>query len=389
MAAIAILIPSSNSTWTTFVRAVGRRYRAAGHSVIAVARVREDDLRELDEEFFVYRIGATRERLVRAVHAWFSRARRVLRGSERGAPGWLLRALRAIDTFGTRLDAWRLRRLFRRRGIDAVHIQSIAAEDRFGARWLAREHPARYVLTQQSPVILEQAERAPGEFVELLERMHAVTALTDYGCGVLRSRGKRADVRRVPNGAEAAGAVRRPGGGPYIVSPARHTSYAGGDILLMAFARVAEVRPDLELWVCGQTVGDLDLPALALRLGIAERVRFLGHLERSRLDEALAGALFAAFGLRAEGCLMAIVEAMSLGTPVVAPRVGGVGEYVAHGRSGLLVEPRDPDALAQALLALASDAALRERLSRGARAAAAEHGWDRICAQYMSLLEAA
>lgn len=73
-----------------------------------------------------------------------------------------------------------------------------------------------------------------------------------------------------------------------------------------------------------------------------------------------------------EGLPNALLEAMALGLPVIASAVDGVPEVVEDGKTGLLVSPRDPAALAQKLSALASDPALRQRLGEGAKALIAE-----------------
>ena len=68
-----------------------------------------------------------------------------------------------------------------------------------------------------------------------------------------------------------------------------------------------------------------------------------------------------------EALPLALLEGMSLGKPIVSTDVGGVSEAVVHGETGLLVPPREPDALAEAVLALARDPALRRRLGEAGR----------------------
>jgi len=81
---------------------------------------------------------------------------------------------------------------------------------------------------------------------------------------------------------------------------------------------------------------------------------------------------------RARG-LAKLLELMAAGLPIVAGQVGQVAEYVEDGRSGLLVAPGDPAALARATLALLADSALRARLGQGARARVAQHyTWDEL-----------
>jgi glycosyltransferase involved in cell wall biosynthesis len=70
-----------------------------------------------------------------------------------------------------------------------------------------------------------------------------------------------------------------------------------------------------------------------------------------------------------ECCSRSLIESLCLGLPVVASEVGGNPELLRHTEDGLLVAPGDPEALAQALVALASEAPLRRRLAIGAFAA--------------------
>jgi glycosyltransferase involved in cell wall biosynthesis len=83
-----------------------------------------------------------------------------------------------------------------------------------------------------------------------------------------------------------------------------------------------------------------------------------------------AGDVFALASLH-EGLSIALLEAMAMGTPPVVTDVGGSAEVVVDGRSGLLVPPRDPDALAKGVLSLLRDDGLRRRLGQAAEARAA------------------
>jgi glycosyltransferase involved in cell wall biosynthesis len=123
---------------------------------------------------------------------------------------------------------------------------------------------------------------------------------------------------------------------------------------------------------------------MALELGIGERVRFLGFRED-------AAALVAAFDVfvsssRTEGLPLGTLEAVGLGTPVVLTRVGGVPEIVDSGRTGLLVPPGDPAALAEGIMSVLDDP---ERASEMARAGAEDvrrrFGVQRMCREYESL----
>jgi glycosyltransferase involved in cell wall biosynthesis len=72
------------------------------------------------------------------------------------------------------------------------------------------------------------------------------------------------------------------------------------------------------------------------------------------------------------------MEAMSLGVPVIATRVGGVPDLIAHGQSGWLVEPGDAGALAGAIRTLCADAGLRKRLASNAVLEAQKYAWPAV-----------
>jgi len=100
--------------------------------------------------------------------------------------------------------------------------------------------------------------------------------------------------------------------------------------------------------------------------GIVPQVRFLGH--RHDVADLMAISDAVVLPSVAEAFGLVLVEALYLGTPVIATRVGGIPEIVADGIDGMLVPPADPSALAEALRAFAANPGLRERL-RGAGSA--------------------
>jgi glycosyltransferase involved in cell wall biosynthesis len=103
-----------------------------------------------------------------------------------------------------------------------------------------------------------------------------------------------------------------------------------------------------------------------LRLGLADRVRFLG--ERSDVERLLPGMDVFVLASREEGIPNALLEAMAAARPAVATAVGGTPEVMEDGRTGWLVPPGDPQALAEAL-----EAALGDPAEAARRGAAAQH----------------
>jgi glycosyltransferase involved in cell wall biosynthesis len=116
------------------------------------------------------------------------------------------------------------------------------------------------------------------------------------------------------------------------------------------------------------------LTQLAHELGVEDRVRFLGARPREEALRYLAGATAAILSSAWENLPHAAVEALSVGTPVVATSVGGVPEVVHDGENGLLVPPNDAAALAAALRRVLDDPELRARLAAGARPSVAAIG---------------
>jgi glycosyltransferase involved in cell wall biosynthesis len=100
-------------------------------------------------------------------------------------------------------------------------------------------------------------------------------------------------------------------------------------------------------------------------LGLERVVEFLGS--RGDVPSILATADLFVLATTYESLPISIIEAMAAGLPVIATDVGGVGELVLDGETGLLVPPRDPDALAAAIGRLTSDTALRQRMGAASR----------------------
>ncbi len=129
---------------------------------------------------------------------------------------------------------------------------------------------------------------------------------------------------------------------------------------------------------------------LAGELGVADRVEMPGFVPHAEVPELMRG--FDVFVnpsvYDSETFGVAILEASCCALPVVATRVGGVPEVCRDGDTGLLVERNDPDALAEALLRLAEDPALRRRLGANGRRFVLDHYvWSDNVEQMIGLLE--
>lgn len=135
--------------------------------------------------------------------------------------------------------------------------------------------------------------------------------------------------------------------------------------LLAAAARVATVHPDFRLLIAGDGPCRGGLETLASEANLGNVVDFLGVV-RDVPGLLTKGRLFVLSSVT-EGISLTLLEAMARGLPVIATAVGGNPEVVAAGRTGLLVPPRDPDALAEALGQLWTQPDLRARMGAAGR----------------------
>jgi glycosyltransferase involved in cell wall biosynthesis len=146
---------------------------------------------------------------------------------------------------------------------------------------------------------------------------------------------------------------------------ARLSPEKGVDVGLQAFARLAARHPDLRLHVAGDGPERGHLEGLATKLGAGARVVWHGHVDD--IDTIYRRLAVLAIPSRSEGLPNAALEAMASGVPVVATSVGGLKELIVPGRTGSLVAPDDPDALAAAIDRLLENRVERERVANAAR----------------------
>ena len=120
------------------------------------------------------------------------------------------------------------------------------------------------------------------------------------------------------------------------------------------------------------------LQALRAELGIHDLVTFLGAKDQDILPYYYAAAEMVVMPSHYESFGMVALEAMAMGTPVIASEVGGLAHLIRHGHNGFHVPSRDPEALAARILHLLEDRDLRRRLGSEARAYAQGYAWSNI-----------
>jgi glycosyltransferase involved in cell wall biosynthesis len=158
------------------------------------------------------------------------------------------------------------------------------------------------------------------------------------------------------------------------------TSGKNMDTILAALAKT----PGLHLAVAGDERGSPYL-ALAQRLGLIDRVHFLGY-RRDIADLMRACDLFV-FPSRYEACSLVLLEAMASGLPIITAVTTGGSELLDPGCGWILEDPHDVEQLASHMRMLTGDAPLRRRMSANARATSERHSWSAMAGEYVELFE--
>jgi phosphatidylinositol alpha-1,6-mannosyltransferase len=167
----------------------------------------------------------------------------------------------------------------------------------------------------------------------------------------------------------------------------------GVEYLLRAFPDILARHPDARLVVVGDGPCRGELEALSSQLGLAQRVRFAGAQPPAELprfysnSRVFVGPSVVTRGGDTESFGLVFVEAMAADCPVVGTSVGGIPDVVIHGRTGLLVEPESPAALATAINGLLDSPAEAGRMgSLAQRWVRRKFDWRQVARGYANLL---
>jgi glycosyltransferase involved in cell wall biosynthesis len=171
---------------------------------------------------------------------------------------------------------------------------------------------------------------------------------------------------------------------PRLLCVGRLIPIKGHVVLLRAFAAARAQLPGLELEIAGRGPLEPALKALARELGIVDAVRFLGHV--SPVQSAIERASVVVVPSMGEGFGMVALEAMERARPVIAAEIGGLGELVRDGETGLLVPAGEAEPLTEAILRLAGDLELARTMGEAGRRRALSRFQQRFCTERTELL---
>jgi glycosyltransferase involved in cell wall biosynthesis len=218
---------------------------------------------------------------------------------------------------------------------------------------------------READVVVTISEHSRGAIVERLgidaERVVAIPLGVDHA-------------RFSPDGPRADGVPER-----YVFYPANMWPHKNHERLLDAFERVDD--EDLWLVLTGQPYGNEAL------LEGRERVLHLGHVSAEQIVELYRGAVGLVFPSLFEGFGLPVLEAMACGTAVATSERGSLAEVA--GDAALTFDPEDVDAIAAAIVRLASDDVLRAELREKGIARAAHFTWAATAEQHLQVYERA
>ncbi len=306
------------------------------------------------------------------------------RAREAGLPARGLRMRHELDL----VAAWKLGRYLRRQRADIVHMHAPHA------------HTIGLIACTLAPRVRKLVSRrvdfapmrnlfsrwkyslASVRYVAVSDAVQRVLLASGIPSPQVRTVHSGIDMQRCRNVPEAAPLF--PPGTRVIGTVGHLAGHKGHRYLLDVAKIVLHEEPDIGVAIVG--TGDLrsELEAQAAALGIADRVCFTGF-RRDSLSLIRSFEIFV-FPSYLEGLGTSVLDAMALGKPVVATHAGGIPEMVQDGVTGLLVPPRDPEALARAVRHLLRQPQLGARFGAAGRCRVEQHFTaERMAAQTMQI----
>lgn len=225
----------------------------------------------------------------------------------------------------------------------------------------------------------------------LTKKLHGRTAVSQPAIECA-SRYLPGEYRLIPNGVDpsyfSADTVAPVGdlcdGKSNILFVGRLEKRKGVDYLVKAYGLIKRDCPDSRLIIVGAGDKQREKYEEEIRGNGLSDVVFTGYISDEELTRYYRTAdIFCAPAIGKESFGIVLLEAMAAGKPVVASDIGGYSRVVSHGVDGLLVPPKDEHQLAQAVINLLHDPALRQKMGDQGRQKAERYGWEGIARQTM------
>ncbi len=162
-------------------------------------------------------------------------------------------------------------------------------------------------------------------------------------------------------------------------------NYAKGFDIIPRIAKLVNERVDATFLVVGDGPEEKVLRELAAKLGVSDKVLLLGRKSYEETARYYGAADLLLHPARYEGYGLTALESLAAGTPVIASDTGGLRDAVLNGIDGFLL-PRDEGIMAEGVIQLLTDGALREEMGRRGRERALRRTWRSVAEEYMELI---
>lgn len=258
------------------------------------------------------------------------------------------------------------------------------------AIWMARARQVPVVVNYRGGEAAEFLRRSEAAVRVSMRRAARLIVPSGFLQQVFGAHGLAAEV--VPNVVDLhrfRPASTRPTSPPRLLVARNLEIIYDNETALRAFALVLRQHPLARLTVAGTGPLATPLQTLATTLGIAAQVDFVGRVERDAMAELLRASTLAINPSRVDNTPNSVLEALACGVPVVSTDVGGVPFIVEDGVTALLVPPRDPPAMAAALLRLLDDQALAVRMATAGLLQVQRYTWLQVEPQLTAVYRAA
>ncbi|MCX8178928.1 MAG: GT4 family glycosyltransferase PelF [Candidatus Aenigmarchaeota archaeon] len=136
---------------------------------------------------------------------------------------------------------------------------------------------------------------------------------------------------------------------------------------------------DIKLYIVGKGENDylIKLKKMIKKMNLEKNIKFLGFIEDKKLNKVYSMTDIFVFPSLVEGFGLVLLEAMTKGKPIVATNIGGVNEVIINGRDGILVEPKKPKKMAEAIIKLINDDKLYNKFSQNAIKSVKNFSWKK------------
>jgi glycogen(starch) synthase len=277
---------------------------------------------------------------------------------------------------------------------DLVHVQCVSSNAPFAGR-ASQTLDLPLVVSSQGELSMdanhtfERSALARSMMRRALARADVITGCSQFVIDEINhfTAGKfAAKARVISNGIdveECSNAIPASRGRPYVLGLGRLVPQKGFDVLIRAFESLAPDLLDHELVIAGDGPERARLMKLVDDRQLGSRTHFTGLVEHREALELMAGASAFVLCSTHEPQGIVVLEAMAVGTPVIASAVGGVPEIV-DGTNGFLFPANDQHALATRVREVLLDNATADDLRQSGRATANRFSWSTITKEYAS-----